>query len=416
MKKRCWTILFALVALGGGTLWLLLGRVPIREGRCRLRHRTNQDREPIAFLVSQMLLPVSSGPDDVKNVPADIRCPSYYHLAAGGKQVALAVDFSGTLRMCIDADGDGILSNERCHSAHLVKSRDEKVTYRNKFGPLSLATGDRQQQTTARFNILSYRRDRPGPLWVYPAGYRYGRLRLGGKTYAIAVIDGDYDGRYKTTVSLPVERLRQPQCDVFAIDLNGDGRFQQDDTRDEIAPLSRMVLIEGTYYAVDIADNGARLELRPVQPALGQLVIDPSNALLRLRLWSDTASQCLAPDAREWRLPAGEYQTTSAALYLRDPNGNEWTFSMAREFGALGSFEIRTDQTTRLRAGPPFVVKADVRAGSPGVVSISPVIIGCAGEQYQADFRCNGRHPPERAFKIVDEKGNVLVADKFQYG
>ena len=39
MRKRRWTILFAAIVLGGGMLWLFLGRESIQEGRCRLVRR-----------------------------------------------------------------------------------------------------------------------------------------------------------------------------------------------------------------------------------------------------------------------------------------------------------------------------------------------------------------------------------------
>ena len=112
----------------------------------------------------------------------------------------------------------------------------------------------------------------------------------------------------------------------------------------------------------------------------------------------------------------GTYQTLYAVLNLPDAKGDNWTFSTLREVGDLASFQIQSGETTRLRIGPPFVVKTQVQRAGGKIISISPVLVGCAGEQYQADFRRNSRRAPERTFKIVDEKGNVLVADKFQFG
>jgi len=416
MSKRRWTILLAAVLLGAGLLWLVLGRESIQEGRCRLWLTQNADLDPITHLVSQTLSPLPNQPADIKDVPPEIGRPSYYYLAVGERQVPLAVDFSGNLKMCLDADADGLLSDERCYPAHLVQGLEERVTFRNKFGPLSLAIGDGDQQGIVHLSILSYRRDKPGPLWVYPSHYRSGRLRLSGKIYAVALIDGDYDGFYKTPLSLPFDPSLQTRCDVLAIDLNGDDKFDGFGPGGEVSPLTTMVAVNGRYYATHVADNGETLELATVEPPEGHLAMDSPNTSLDLRLWSDAANQVLSPRTNEWSLPVGRYQTVSAVLHLYDPNGNDWTFPMGPDFGVLQSFEIQPDHVKQLRAGPPFVLRTHVEKGQEGTLIIGPALVGCAGEEYRFDFGRNGRRPPERTFKIVDEKGTVLVADKFQYG
>ncbi|MEN6428808.1 MAG: hypothetical protein ABFE13_25965 [Phycisphaerales bacterium] len=416
MSKQRWAILLAAILLGTGLLWLVLGRESIQEGRCRLRLTQNADIDPITHLVSQTLSPLPNQPTDIKDVPPEIRRPSYYYLTAGERQVPLAVDFSGNLKMCLDADADGMLSDERCYPAHLVKGLEERVTFRNKFGPLLLAIDHGEQQGSVRLSVLSYRRDKPGPLRVYPSHYRSGRLRLGGKVYAVALIDGDYDGFYKTPLSLPFDLSLQTRCDVLAIDLNGDDKFDGFGPGGEISPLTAMVAVNGRYYAVHVADNGEAIELPTVEPPEGHLAADSPNASLDLKLWSDAANQVLSARTNEWSLPVGRYQTVSAILHLYDPNGNDWTFPMGPDFGALQSFEIQPDHVKQLRAGPPFLLTTNVEKGDSNTVLISPALAGCTGEEYRFDFGRNGRRPPERTFKIVDEKGTVLVADKFQYG
>ena len=83
--------------------------------------------------------------------------------------------------------------------------------------------------------------------------------------------------------------------------------------------------------------------------------------------------------------------------------------------GPLDFFTIEPGETTSIRIGPPFVVKADVQrrpAGRrwPSARSLS----GCAGENSTRRL-FSGTESVRRAatFKIVDEKGTVLVADKF---
>lgn len=416
MTKRRWAILVGVIVLCGGLLWAVLGREPLKEGRCRLRLTENPDLDPITHLVSQTLSPLSNQPADLKDALPEMRRPSYYSLTAGDKQVLIAVDFSGNLKICLDADADGMLSDERCYPAHLVKGLEERVTFRNKFGPLSLAVGSGERQRTVRLSVLSYRRDRPGPLWVYPSHYRTGRLRLGGKIYAVAVIDGDYDGLYKTRLSLPFDPSLQARFDVLAIDLNGDGKFDGFGPGGEVSPLTAMIAVDGRYYAAHVADNGEAIELAAVEPPEGRLAVDSPNVSLDLKLWSDAANQVLSPNTNGWSLPVGRYQTVSATLHLYDPNGDEWIFPMRPDSGVLRSFEIQPDHVTQLRAGPPFALKTRVEKGHADTLIISPTLLGCAGEEYLFNFARNRARSSEHTFKIVDEKGTVLTADKFQYG
>jgi hypothetical protein len=77
---------------------------------------------------------------------------------------------------------------------------------------------------------------------------------------------------------------------------------------------------------------------------------------------------------------------------------------------------MQPGKTTSIRIGPPLVVKADVQTTGSGSVSISPVIVGCGGEEYQAALSQGLRRPSPPGLKIVDEDGTVLVQDKFKYG
>lgn len=421
MRKRRWTILLAAILLSGGLLWAFFCHEPIQEGRCTLRRKAVGDpgKNQLVSLAGQALEFTSSCPNDVRDLPNGFRRPRFSHITAGGESLPVGLDFSSEPRLCLDTNRDGLLSNERCFHAKTVQPYPREPYWR--FGPISVTSSPQKDQAAGAFYVLYRVRNRnkvqgeffyPGSL--YPASHWYGRLRLDGRIYKVAVVDGDYDGQFRSIVSVPVDRGRRvPGCDVFAIDRNRDGKFECSlDTQSEVAPLSRLLLLNDRYYAVNITADGGKLELIPAEPEQGQLVVDAPDAKLQLRLWSDAADQYLSPAGTRWDLPAGKYQTLAAVLRLRDAAGNEWAFTT----GELATFEIRPEQTTRLRAGPPFVVTSRVKQVNPEWVSINLAVVGCAGEEYQASFQRNGRRPPEPTFQIIDEKGAVLVADKFQYG
>jgi hypothetical protein len=271
--------------------------------------------------------------------------------------------------------------------------------------------------------VNCYRTETPGPLTTFPVSVRTGKLKLAGKTYRVAVVDGDCDGSFNSILSLPLDReWRLPASDVFAVDLNRNGKFRTSSpyARSEVMPLGRLVQIADAYYAIDIASDGTSLTLSRTHPQLGTLLIDANDAIVELKLWSDAADQYV-PQGCQWQLPAGKYKAIYAMLAKADASGDVWTFSPRlssayTHLGPLEFFEIRPGETTSVRIGPPFVVKADVQKTGSRTVSIALVIMGCAGEVYSADFRRNGRRALQRAFKIMDKEGNVLVTDKFQYG
>jgi hypothetical protein len=433
VRKQHWAILFVLVVLGGGTLWLLFGREPIvEEGRCRLVRRKADlhylDRldHPLMRLACQSLEPQSSRPDDIKDLPNGFNRPSFYHMDTRGGRLPLVLDSSHGLRLCVDLDHDGHLSEQRCFQAQSLRpDRWGRRPWR--FGPILIGDGKGGGQEAAAFDAIYYATDRPAPLSLYPASYRSGKLRIDGRIYKVALVDGDYDGRFESLLSLsaglgaiadePPENIRLPRGDLFALDRNGDGKFEFSWVDgSEVMPVSKMVLLGNRYYAIEVAPEGSELRLTPTEPAFGHLALDPPSAALQLRLWSDAADQFLRRSVGPWDLPVGTYQTLSAFVILQDSQGDTWAFSTLRDTGKLGLFEIRPQETTRLRLGPPFVVKMDVRRVDAGTISICPIVVGCGGEQYQADFRRNGRRAPERTFQIVDDKGNVLVTDKFEFG
>lgn len=417
MTKRRRAILVGGIILGGGLLWLFLGREPIEEGWCRLRLKAvgNPATNELVTLAWQVLEPELSRPNDISDLPNGFHQACYYQMKMGDTGFSLAMDLSSTENLSFDTDRDGLLSDEQCFAPTSVELRSN--VKRERYGPISLHCDPRDAGETVVFYAISPPLSQPALLSLYPASYRVGKLRIDGRIHKVAVMDGDFDGRFGSVVSPPVPaRWRLPQSDIFAIDINRDGKFKASWGRsNEVMPLSRMVRLGESYYAVDLSPDGSRLALTKTESAFGRLAVDPPDARVQLRFWSDAAEQFFSCDAGTWDLPAGTYQAIDPVLSLPDPNRGLWIFRTT-DAGKLSLFTVRPNETTRFRIGPPFTVAADVRNNGDGTVSISPVITGCAGEQYQADFERNGRRAPDRTFTIRDEKGTVLVADKFQYG
>ena len=76
--------------------------------------------------------------------------------------------------------------------------------------------------------------------------YRRGKVVLESKAYEVALVDTDFDGKYNKYFVPPAADSRDPRCDVFAIDLDGNSEFRYNVPGiSEIMPLSRLIEING---------------------------------------------------------------------------------------------------------------------------------------------------------------------------
>jgi len=403
-------------------LMLVLFYEPIEEGRCKLSRRKADPDSQLTRLAFQFITPLNDKPDRVQDVPAVFERPRYYEIKSGDKPVLMVADYSRKLvRLCIDTDSDGILSEERCWTARLSKETPVSGR-RQQFGPISLVSDNDAARTDGKFYINCFREDVRGLLIPFPAFFRTGKLRLADRTYRVALVDGDRDGLYRSILSLPLDRSwRFPASDVFAIDLNQNGEFEISlYERSEVVPLGRLLKVADDYYALDVAPDGMSLTLSKTEPQFGTLAIESNDADVELRLWSDAADQHLL-HGRQWQLPTGEYKAINIILSKADASGDLYVLSSNpssafTRLGPLEHFAIRPGEVTSIKIGPPFVVKADVQQAGAGTVSIGPVLVGCSSEEYLPGRKQGGNRPSPPSFKIVDEKGTTLVANKFQYG
>ncbi|MCX5643945.1 MAG: hypothetical protein NTZ17_04560 [Phycisphaerae bacterium] len=99
----------------------------------------------------------------------------------------------------------------------------------------------------------------------------------------------------------------------------------------------------------------------------------------------------------------------SSSVSRTDANGVAWALDQAG--GTLLSMEPNAP-----KAGPPILVKADVQKVGDREMSIGLVLEGQAGEQYRPVVKKNGSPLSAPRLRIVNEAGQVMAQDSFQYG
>ncbi|HUW18700.1 MAG TPA: hypothetical protein VMW16_05310 [Sedimentisphaerales bacterium] len=420
MKKTVFAIFVVLIATGAGVCLLLYkARPPAEEGRCSLKSKAVNTLESTIYFASQDGRRISEKPAELKGLPgAASKDHAYFIVRTPDVNIPVVLDSYRNMKrsaLYMDTDGDGYLSDEKGFRAKPVRRGEwfGPVDY-YRFGPVTVQLGQVKNRLTKKLYVISRKGFHGEELCFCPADYRRGRVRLGKTVYNVAVVDGNFDAKYGKIFVPPAEKIWRPGCDSFAIDLNGNKKFDWDLYRpSELMPLARMVKLKDSYYEIDIAADGSSLQLNKCQPEFGTL--DLAAGAVRLKLWSDAAEQFLSEPRTTWQLPAGKYQATFLEFDYRTSKQEFWTFTSYIRTGALRDFEIRPGESALLKIGPPLTIKTNVtRSGSE--VHIAFNLQGQAGEQYNACVLKNGEPLLPPRFRIVDEAGKVLHSGQFEYG
>ncbi len=375
------------------------------------------DQSPYQSLLS-MGYKAASGdsekPPNLKALPKDVTGNvTYFLVTLGGTEFVFLADSAPPPRLYADTDGDGDLSDETP-----VPTGDQEQlalgwqTQTVVLGPVTLkAPGGKSVQVYIRPTVFRDLRR----LGIYAGGLRTGEVRLGGRSYQVAVVDGDYDGRYDGTVSLPLDFSEGPVVDILGIDLNDNRKFELtlDPPLFEALPLPRMVSVEGAYYSVDVAADGSAIRLKEVEPAFGTL--DAGSADVEAVFLSENGFHLLSEGEGKWRLPVGKYTPLQVTLKKTDDSGSTWKLSGQFDPTELPCLEIGPGETQTLEVGPPLSAQTDVSPMGESV-SIRFSLVGRGKETYAPGAMKDGQRNPAPKFEIADESGKVVLSDAFQYG
>ncbi len=416
MKK-----LFVALAVG----FLLFGTSPpsLAQGTFPLEYKIVKgiSHDDPLVAATQCYLSRSPGmPAEVKGTPKDAKGEmTYYVTEVGSRQLVVAMDTvsapDGVANVFIDRNGDGNLADEkplkRTKATLPWNSGSEGWLY----GPASVTVG--KDGASVRVLIAGRGEDM---MVLFAAGYLVGQVKLGEKTYKIAMIDGDYDGRIEPVKDI-LASTRGRAGDMLAIDLDGNGKFEYDPNRvSETQPLTPMIHVAGRYYQVKLAADGSNVEMVTAEPKMGTLAVKGSD--VELMVLGESGMQLLNGPKSSWQLPAGRYTCQSISLVTTDEKKSKWMLQAARKTGELQSFEIQPEKVKSIELGSPLTIKADVQKQSTGwifkgtEVSVGFVIVGKGGEEYSPAATKDGTQVPAPKVAIYDAEGKVLASGNFAYG
>ncbi|MHC4480720.1 MAG: hypothetical protein ACYS8K_00355 [Planctomycetota bacterium] len=363
--------------------------------------------DPLLSVSRQFQPPQPAAPPSLKAAPAGVSGEPVYYLARiGDAPVLVALSPSRPPKLFVDTDGDGDLAEEKPVSGGRKGGFLAGGVAR--FGPVTVKLPAAGGEVAAKLRFEVHGAARGGYLFVLPAGIRSGAVKLGGRTYDFAVVDGDLNGRYDGVYA------PEGRHDWLGIDLNGDGRFDRDVYGSaELLPLPRMMRVKDVYYAVGVAADGSTVSFQQVAPKLGTLDVGDPHATLTIL--GESGYYLLKASEGKWELPAGRHSAVRLALNQTDAKGRKWEISCRSETGKLKDFEIREGQTTSIGAGAPLKVNTTaVRSGRNVLIGLE--VYGQAGEEYSPGAERDGTDVPPPRFRIRDEAENIVTSGRFEYG
>jgi len=377
----------------------------LAQGEFPLKYADARGNDPVLAMARRIVQPAPEKPVDLKALPKDFSGQAkYFSIPLGGKQVLAVVDASKPPKLYVDAAGTGDLS-----AAEPVPAGGPENL--GMYGPVAIAgAGPQGQAARLRFHVLG-----DGQLMlVCPAGYVAGEAKLAGQTYRVAVVCNSSDGRYDRPLQLPLSRSAPPEFNIFAIDLNQDGKFDRSmPIGGEVAPLAKMTRIKDTYYSLKVAPDGSSVRIEKADPGMGTIDVGTPDA--EMTALCDAGFQHFSGSGGKWQAPAGRYMVLQMGLAKTDAAGATWKLSGSGS-GKLESFEIRPGETLALKIGPPLTVKVDAGPAGDGTVSLAMALEGQAGERYTPGAAKDNEDPSPPQFKILNEAGKVLTTGKFEFG
>jgi hypothetical protein len=281
------------------------------------------------------------------------------------------------------------------------------------FGPLKLtvSSGGTKAPQWFLFYFVNYETE-PGKrvrnLEVVNAGFYTGIVQFGSQRLRVALVDHNGNGLYND-----YPRAGSWLGDRLLVDLDGNGEFDFRATSEETQPLGRYVLVGDRYWQVEVAADGGKIAVAPLDKPLGGLRCEAAGefALLLRNAEGDLRVRGRGGVAR---LPAGTYALVRCQFVLRDSAGRRWVFTGAGEDKM--TIEVPPNGPGKVTLGPPFVPKIEVTRIDKEKIALNLALRGQGNEIYNDIYYNDQIRPPAPKARLYDAGGREVAQLDFHYG
>ena len=338
------------------------------------------------------------------NAPAGVALPKFnappYFLRwttpmdpAGGRWICLdRARRSGPYdRLIMDTDGTGRLDNKAAISAERV---DEYYAY---FPPLKITFKGEDGPITYHLVLRSYlNRNSPPELLLSSGGWYEGKVDLGGKKRLIQLIDGNVNGTFNDMAPNPYDSDR--------VRVDGDKvgeRF-----------LGRMLEVEGQFFHVEVARDGAFVKVQKLEDVAVAPVRVPEN-IAEIATFGENGHFVRKPEKGEFTLPTGKYRILSWRIDRKDDKGAAWTLE-GRNFPEAAGIEVAAGNPLTLDVGEPVHALLDARDLTNREVAFNLRFEGRLGESIE--ILRGGQRPRGPQLTLTNSDGTFCYTNSFEFG
>ncbi len=380
------------------------------QGKFPLRHQVIKDRKsnPFPRELGQLI-----GKDDKTwvGMPKKLSPKKAVTFTArvAGEETVLLLSLDSNPKLYVDFDRDLDFADEK---PILGWAADGDRCY----GPLAVPVAGSDGKLAARIVVrVLTRHDSPPYIHLTYAGYRTGLIGLGGSTYRIALLDANFNGRYDDVCVAFDGSYRKADFDCFAMDLDGDARF---DRVKEFWPLSKMLIVRGVVYRLEVAPDGSEIQIEEVKGKLKMGWLDVGSRDVEMVLFSPDVGLITLPRSEgKWALPACKHTVVLSHLVRPGQHGTTWELAGRVSGKDRRSYVIPQGETVLARMGLPLRVVQTVNIGARSrTVTIGFSIVGQGGEPYAKVALRDGQAAQPPALRILDEHGRTLHSGLFGRG
>jgi len=306
----------------------------------------------------------------------------------GGLWLALDRSGKGGLYdlLYIDTNGNGSLADEKPIRANHVFSdwQSEGSPVGGNFNTVRVVLPGDDGPITYHAGVHYQRKaGKPYELRVECMGWYEGQVVIGGRKFTCSVIDNNANGRFGERSSKP------DQCDRLILRPYSAGMGPQELADVASAPIGRYVLVDGKYYSMETAPDGATVKFTPAKVSTG--TIRPGEGVTSLKVGGPAGT--FEIDVRDGvvEVPEDEYVVLSYSITRKDAKGNTWCVREANPFKDK-PLAVRAGSETKIEVGESFVWSVSASSAGQGLYRISQGLRTLRGDDVR--LTCNGDRLP----------------------
>jgi hypothetical protein len=305
-------------------------------------------------------------------------------------------------RLYIDTNGDGSLADETAVTAWQSDRPGQPEGYEYvQFGPVKFVFKSDGGTVTYHLNAVFYSYKERTKLYLSPACWSEGTIKVAGKEHKCRLLDYNANGVFNDASVKPRE------SDVLELDVKDDGKFVQYFIGKYLQPEAG-----GPCFLLSPARDGASVTLAPAGDIpMGTVSVPKDTGFVEL-VGENGHFRCHASKGPV-QVPAGAYWLKYIDLKRADDKGVRWEVLSSSASESL-AVDVKAGGSTELAVGEPFVASLTVQKTGDGSFTFNQVLKGRGLEQ--VDLRRNEQQAPAPRVRIRNSDGSYDRLSTLEYG